>query len=724
MMIEAKRRGGRPLRLEKLDLGAALAYQAYLDRAGDPDRPSAISVVLTLDGDVDAVAAAGFEVHWTGRDEAVGTLRWSDLDAVTELPEVVRIAAGMPRMPHLDTAAVELRARATTVASIGTDGLWHAAKPTGVLTVGGAGASGAGVIVGVIDTGIDISHPAFCSAQVPYVSRILKIWDQGLTPVVADGEKGPDVARLLSAHTYGVEFDTHAIETALNASLYPVLPVDFRHKDCEGHGTHVASTAAGGSQVAGGSDASFVGIAPAADIIMVKMLDVPDVIRDDTGTEVGSDVRFRDAVMYILREAAAQVPAAKPVVINASFGSSFEPGDGLSDDERFMDDLFDPAHAADATHVPKGAIFVKASGNDGDPTDRGYAIVTIPDSGQIVVPFELFDDRGPNKASKVNCQPGPYVPPVLATAWYREVTAPADVGFSAKVPGDAVFSAEVFSGKLEKFFDGGKRRTLFHNSFTVARPVPPPPATVSVVRNQMMLFVEPKKLPPPAAPLHREGIYELRFTGPPGTVLHVMGTIDGTAFGRFGLRIATEYQNHDPLPGPEIVNGSATPVELIDVTSRQTIADGGGSNVITVGAYDDRTSNLADFSSRGPLRDYSKPSLGPLAAKPEIAAPGVKINAALGQDSDDGVARLLTPGSVAGNRFTELQGTSMAAPMVAGIIALMLEKKADLNVDQARTALIASVAGRDGANPGPGDPGYSDAFGAGRPAALESHTNT
>jgi subtilisin family serine protease len=392
-MMQVKQNGGRSVRLDKLDPGAVLAYQTYLDRAGDPDQPSAISVVLTLDGDVDAVAAAGFEVHWAGRGEAVGTLRWSDLDAITELPEVVRITAGMPRMPHLDTAAVEVRARATAVATIGTDGLWHMAKPTGALTVGGAGASGAGVIVGVIDTGIDVSHPAFCSAQVPYASRILKIWDQGLTPIVANGEKGPDVARPLSAHTYGVEFDTHAIETALNTSLYPVLPLDFRHKDCEGHGTHVASIAAGGNQVAGGSDASFVGIAPAADIIMVKMLDVPDVIKDDTGAEVGADVRFRDAVTYILREAAAQVPP-KPVVVNASFGSSFEPGDGLSDDERFLDELFDPAHAADGTHVPSGAIFVKAAGNDGDPTDRGYAIVTIPDSGQIVVPFELFDDRG------------------------------------------------------------------------------------------------------------------------------------------------------------------------------------------------------------------------------------------------------------------------------------------------------------------------------------------
>jgi len=79
---------------------------------------------------------------------------------------------------------------------------------------------------------------------------------------------------------------------------------------------------------------------------------------------------------------------------------------------------------------------------------------------------------------------------------------------------------------------------------------------------------------------------------------------------------------------------------------------------------------------------------------------------------------------VAGNRFVEYGGTSMAAPMVAGIVALMLEKNPNLTIDQVRAALLASAAGRDGANPGPLDPGYADAFGAGRPAALESHTGT
>lgn len=110
------------MRLEKLDPGAQVAYQTYLSRADDPARTPAISVVLTYDGDLD-VLAAGFEAAWSGPGEVVGTLRWSDLEAVTELPGVRRIAAGLRRVRHLDTATAEVRARASTVANIGADGL-------------------------------------------------------------------------------------------------------------------------------------------------------------------------------------------------------------------------------------------------------------------------------------------------------------------------------------------------------------------------------------------------------------------------------------------------------------------------------------------------------------------------------------------------------------------------------------------------------------------------
>ncbi|MEI9927554.1 MAG: S8 family serine peptidase [Sphingomonas sp.] len=72
-------------------------------------------------------------------------------------------------------------------------------------------------------------------------------------------------------------FDAAAIEAALNGGAA------LAHRDCIGHGTHVAATAAGGVIFPSGGDARLVGVAPEADIIAVKALDVPRRIDYFTG---------------------------------------------------------------------------------------------------------------------------------------------------------------------------------------------------------------------------------------------------------------------------------------------------------------------------------------------------------------------------------------------------------------------------------------------------------
>jgi hypothetical protein len=130
--------------------------------------------------------------------------------------------------------------------------------------------TGRGVIIGVVDTGIDPTHLAFSG-------RILRVWDQTASgPGVAEGG-------------YGLEFTGSQITGS---------------RDFEGHGTHVAGIAAG-------NDAVYGGVAPAADLVIVK-----------TSFQ---NAHIADGVRYIFRVARN---LRRPVVVNLSLGGHFDPHDG------------------------------------------------------------------------------------------------------------------------------------------------------------------------------------------------------------------------------------------------------------------------------------------------------------------------------------------------------------------------------------------------------------
>lgn len=101
-----------------------------------------------------------------------------------------------------------------------------------------------------------------------------------------------------------------------------------------------------------------------------------------------------------------------------------------------------------------------------------------------------------------------------------------------------------------------------------------------------------------------------------------------------------------------------------------------GKFSITVGAYDARqaTRPMGRFSSSGPTRDGR--------IKPEVVAPGVAVYA----------AQSTPPGHRPGPRYTSKSGTSMAAPHVAGAIALMFEAAAmPLGITDTRALLFSSL---------------------------------
>jgi subtilisin family serine protease len=144
---------------------------------------------------------------------------------------------------------------------------------------------GSGVLIGIIDTGIDVGHAAF---QSNGSTRIVNYLDQ---------ETGNEFSQ--------TQIDAGDADGAV---------------DLIGHGTHVAGIAAGNG--AGSPNKRWRGVAPEADLAIVKT------------TFDSADIAVAISHIFNLADARNQ-----PCVVNLSLGGHFGAHDGSSVSERMIDDL-------------------------------------------------------------------------------------------------------------------------------------------------------------------------------------------------------------------------------------------------------------------------------------------------------------------------------------------------------------------------------------------------
>lgn len=182
------------------------------------------------------------------------------------------------------------------------------------VTVGETGLTGNGVILAVIDSGIDYRRMDFRNADGS--TRLIALWDQTLDP----GENGQPP----EGFETGVEFPRERI----NAALMEEEEKSFQSvpsRDVSGHGTAVAGIAAGSrvNTVSG----IYQGIAPESALLVVKL-------GDDTESGFPKTTQIMRAVTYAVRKG---IQRQSPVVINLSFGNTYGSHDGSSLLERFLD---------------------------------------------------------------------------------------------------------------------------------------------------------------------------------------------------------------------------------------------------------------------------------------------------------------------------------------------------------------------------------------------------
>jgi subtilisin family serine protease len=341
-------------------LAVAAAPFAAEDGASSPARSAALTPMAVAAGvelvngvpsvpllfRVDGGQVHGIESLGITVDAVVGDVATARAVPLARIDELAR---------RPEVAAIELSQRLHTMNDVsvpetGAPQVWN-----------DFGFTGQGVVVGVIDTGIDINHPDF---------------------QLLNGDTRIKLLLDLSAPGNGPFGGTLYTEADLNGGGV-VAP------DVVGHGTHVAGTAAGG----GMADPNFSGMAPEADLVIVN------ADRTGTGSFLESDIV--NGLSFIDEQAAK---LTQPYVVNLSLGGHNGAHDGTGLQEQAIDFLV-------GAGKPGKAIVIAAGNERAFEPRHASADVLLEDlPGGVDITFEVFD---------YSPQPGAQNDIVVMNFWYE-----------------------------------------------------------------------------------------------------------------------------------------------------------------------------------------------------------------------------------------------------------------------------------------------------------------
>ncbi|MDY7063355.1 MAG: S8 family peptidase [Sarcina ventriculi] len=199
---------------------------------------------------------------------------------------------------------------------------------------------GNGVLVGLVDTGIDYLNPEFMFKNGE--TRIHRIWDQTL-PTDTTNQNVP----------FGVEYTKEQITDAINASKSGGNPYDIvNSKDTIGHGTSMAGVIG-----ATGINPNLQGAAPNCEFAVVKLAPyINPPLKTRENLPIFDLTSISSAITYLVNYA---LNINTPMVVYIPLGSNL----GNHNGEGILEDIID------TLSINRGIVMVTGSGNQ---ANKGY----------------------------------------------------------------------------------------------------------------------------------------------------------------------------------------------------------------------------------------------------------------------------------------------------------------------------------------------------------------
>lgn len=218
---------------------------------------------------------------------------------------------------------------------------------------GADGLTGKGILVGIVDSGVDYFHPDFRNEDGS--TRILRLWDQSVA--------GNPPENYVSGTEYTKEEIDEALTLGETEGRRLVPSGDF-----SGHGTAVLGIAAGNGRASEGVNR---GVAYRSDLLVVKM-------GNPRENSFPRTTELIEGIDYLIRQA---VKMRKPIVINVSFGNNY----GSHRGDSLLENYIDTVAAMGRT------VIVTGTGNNGSQPWHAGGILQQGKTEEIQLAVGAFE---------------------------------------------------------------------------------------------------------------------------------------------------------------------------------------------------------------------------------------------------------------------------------------------------------------------------------------------